>query len=238
MRRFGSDAADLDVDFRVRSPSLVTELLRRCASLSDEAAWNLAVSARTEALVGLATLAQAASLAIGLRCPACREALEIDLEPGELRGACAGREREQVAVRIGADSMQLRRPTGRDQRQWLGTRWADAHAARDGMLASLLSAPAAGPLDAGVIAALEAALTEIDPLVDFTIAVACPACGATADHAVDLEQHALAALRRVHERLFGSVARLATRFHWTEAEVFALPPWRRERYLALADALP
>jgi hypothetical protein len=239
VRRLGSDAGDLDVDFTFRSPFLVTDLLRRCASLSDEAAWRLPVGARIEALAGLAILSESRPLAIGLRCPraACREALEIDIEAGELRGACANREREHVSVCIGDEWMRLRRPTGRDQREWLGATWPEIEAARSGMLASLLSAPVPGPLDATVLTALETELANIDPLVDFMLEVACPACGATAQHTVDLEQHALTALRRVHQRLFESVARLATRFHWTETEIFALPPWRRERYLALTDAL-
>jgi hypothetical protein len=239
VRPFGSEAGDLDVDFTLRPPFLATDLLRRCAALSDEAAWDLAVGARTETLAALAMLSEPGPLAIGLRCPRpqCREALEIDIEPGELRSACADREREHVDVRVGGDPMRLRRPTGRDQRAWLGTRWPDIETARRSMLASLLSAPVSRPLDASVLTALETELAHIDPLVDFTLGVACPACGVTEEHTVDLEQHALAALRRVHQRLFESVARLATRFHWTEADIFALPPWRRERYLALTEPL-
>lgn len=237
MRSFGSDLGDLDTDFTARPPFLVTDLLGRCAALTDDDAWDMPVGARIEALVDLAILSASRPLAIGLRCPGeqCHEALEIELEAGELRAACAGRERDCVSVPVGERRMQLRRPTGRDQRAWLGTTWPDPDTARAGMLACLLDASAGESLDASLLPSLEAELSNIDPLVDFALRVACPACGRTSEHATDLEQHALAALRGIHERMFASVARLATRFHWTEAEIFALPPWRRERYLALTE---
>jgi hypothetical protein len=239
MRPFGSDVGDLDVDFTSRSPLLVTDLLRRCDSLTDDDAWNMAVGARTEALVQLAILSSSQSLVIGLRCPnaGCQEALEIELELSELWAASADRARDTVSVRIGDDSLELRRPTGRDQRDWLATAWPGVEEARSRILASLLSTPSRNPLDASAIEALENELARIDPLVAFNLAVACPACGDTAEHTLDLQRHALATLRRIHERLFESVARLATHFHWTEAEIFALPLWRRDRYLAMADSI-
>jgi hypothetical protein len=239
MRSFGTDVGDLDVDFTSRPPFLITELLRRCASLTEDAAWGLPVGARTEAIVSLAILSGSRPLAIGMRCPhaGCAEALEIEIEPGELREACAERARASVHVQVGDDRLELRRPTGRDQCNWLNAHWPDIETARVSMLASLLSAPLDHPLDTSALVALEAELASIDPLVAFTLQVACPACGETAEHTVDLERHALAALRRIHEWMFESVARLATRFHWTEAEIFALPLWRRERYLALTDSL-
>jgi hypothetical protein len=174
-----------------------------------------------------------------MKCPhaGCGEALEIEIETDDLRNACSGRERESATVRIGERSLQLRRPAGRDQRNWLFTHWPDIEAARSGMFASLLSGPVDELRNLADGAALEAELAAIDPLVDFSLTVACPACGATAEHSIDLEKRALGVLRRIHDRMFGSVTRLATQFHWTEAEIFALPLWRRERYLALADTL-
>ena len=239
MRRFGSDVGDLDVDFTSRPPLLVTDLLRRCGSLTEDAAWNLPVGARTEALVALATLSDSRPLIIALRCPhtACGEALEIEIEPGELRSVCQDRERDVVNVRLGNNWLELRRPTGRDQRNWLGTHWPDIETARARMLASLLSAPPGDSLDPPAIAALEDELAIIDPLVAFNLAVICPACGETAEHPGDLGRHALATLRQIHDRMFESVARLATHFHWTEPEILALPLWRRERYLALAESI-
>lgn len=235
MRRFGTEARDLDVDFTSRPPYVVTELLRRCARLDEDAAWDLPVGGRIEALVAIAGLTGV--LTVALRCPdtRCGEALEIEIAPAELRAWCAQIERDTASVALNGRDLCVRRPTGRDQRAWLDAGWRDAETARRGMLATLVSPPA-GELDAAALSALEAELEDIDPLVDFHLTVACPACGASAPHAIDFEGHALAALRRAHERLLESVVRLANRFHWTEAEIFALPGWRRERYLTLSEA--
>jgi hypothetical protein len=240
VRRFGTEVSDLDVNFASGSPFLVTELLRRCASVTEQDAWNLSVGARTEALVTLATLSGPKSLGIELRCPnaACREALEVGIEPSELRAWCTEQERESVSVPIAGRNVILRRPTGADQRNWLGTAWPDAGSARRAMLETLLDAPLNDALDPQVTRALEDELSRIDPLVGFSLSVPCPACGETANHPLDLERQALAVLKRIHERLFEGVARLAARFHWTEAEIFVLPAWRRERYLAFAEASP
>jgi hypothetical protein len=238
MRRFGTDVSDLDVDFTSRSPFLVTDLLRRCVSLTDEAAWKMPVGARTGAIADLAILSSSQALVVALRCPhaGCHEALEIEFERDELR-AIADRSCDTVKVCINGDSLELRRPTGQDQRHWLATTWADHETARTGMLASLLVTPSWNPPDSSAVAALEKELARIDPLVAFTLSVACPACGQTAEHTLDLQRHALVTLRRIHEQLFESVARLAMHFHWTEAEIFALPLWRRERYLAMMDSV-
>ncbi len=238
MRRFGSDVHDLDVDFTSRPPFVVTELLWRCAALSDDAAWDLPVGARTEAVVILAALSAAGSLAIVLRCPnaRCGEALEIEIEPAELRAWCAETERNVASVEIRGRRIELRRPTGRDQRAWLDAAWRDAETAHRTMLATLLTSTPPDDLDAETLAALDDELARIDPMVGFRLTVACPACGESTAHTLDLARHALAALRQAHERLLETLVRLAARFHWTEAEIFALPPWRRERYLALADA--
>jgi len=239
VRRFGTDVSDLDVDFTCPPPFLVTDLLKRCGSLSEDAAWDLSVGARTEAIVTLAILSESHTLTIGMKCPhaGCGEALEIEIGTDDLHNACSGRERESATVRIGERSLELRRPTGRDQRNWLGTQWPDLQAARTGMIASLMHGPVDELRNLADGSALEAELAAIDPLVDFNLTVACPACGATAEHTIDLEKRALWVLRRIHDRMFESVTRLAIQFHWTEDEIFALPLWRRERYLALADML-
>jgi hypothetical protein len=236
MRRFGTEALDLEVDFAAPLPFVVTELLCRCAQLDADAAWDLAVGTRTEMLAGIASLTSGA-LTVTLRCvdAHCREALEVEISPGELRAWCSFTERDSANVEVNGHQARVRRPTGRDQRVWLDTAWPDADAARRGMLTSLMSSlPLA--LDEGAIGAIEAELERIDPLVGFSLTVACPACGASASHTVDLDKSALQLLRRTQERLLETVVGLATRFHWTEADIFALPAWRRERYLALAEA--
>jgi hypothetical protein len=54
-------------------------------------------------------------------------------------------------------------------------------------------------------------------------------------HEVDVAALTLARLAAVQRRTIEEVHVLARRYHWSEAEVLAVPPRRRARYLALLD---
>ena len=94
---------------------------------------------------------------------------------------------------------------------------------------SELEAQQAGAADAAP-AADDAAS---DPLVDFHLTLVCPGCGQRHDYRVDLEMTALEVLRRAQLRLVDTVHVLASSYHWTEREIIALPPSRRNTYLGL-----
>jgi hypothetical protein len=44
---------------------------------------------------------------------------------------------------------------------------------------------------------------------------------------------ALGMLRRAQQALVGAVHRLASQYHWSERDIFAVPAWRRQHYLRL-----
>ena len=238
MRLFGSNVQDLDVDFAAPPPVVATDLLRRCEPLAEEVAWALPVGARLEALVRLATQSIGSNtLAVALRCPApgCAQAIEIAITDEEVAEWSAIAV-PHATVDLDGRVTPIRRPTGADQRAWLAARWRDRETARRGMIQSLLDAPADAPLGDDVLDAAETALSQLDPLVELVLTVACPWCGEQHPHRLDLQRSALAALRRVHEDLLQAVAQLARRFHWSERAILELPAWRRQRYLALVDA--
>jgi hypothetical protein len=237
VRRFASEAHDLDVDFTAPAPAVAAELLRRCASLTADAAWDLAVGERIAWLLRLAMLSKPGPLTVVRRCasPSCGRAIEIEITEQDLREWTAGAA-AQAEVDVAGRATRIRRPTGRDQRDWMTQAWTDRDTARRAIARALVNTDPDRDLDAGALSAIESALARIDPLVDFTLTIVCPWCAAHASDAIDLEREALTTLRAAHERLLLTVARLATKFHWTESAIFALPAWRRERYLALADA--
>ena len=80
------------------------------------------------------------------------------------------------------------------------------------------------------------ALADADPAADVTIALTCPECTHTWENSLDIaaflwkeiEVAALRALRDVHV--------LAGAYGWTEDQILAIPPQRRQSYLAMVTA--
>ena len=235
MRAFGH-ATDLDLDFgQADRPGLVTTLLAQCDGERGPAFWwTQSVSTRIAALLRLVASTEGRErFSLHARCaaPECGEAYEFEL-PLEAVVAAHG-EGDPVVAQLGADrSVTLRRPTGDDLRAWREAQPQSHAAAKRMMLESLLIAGDAQLADE---AALSAALSRGDPLVDFAVACSCPVCGAANDVEVDLEMLALARLAVRQRTLIEEVHGLALRYGWTEREVLAIPPLRRARYLALIE---
>jgi hypothetical protein len=237
LRPFGCAAADLEFDFgSADRPALVTALLAACGAPADAGHWwRQPVSTRTGTLLALLHHSEGGeAIALTLRCEraACGARFEIELPHAALAAEPASIEPIEVQ-RDDAEPLSLRRPTGEDLRAWRGLRVAHQEQAASAMLTRLCVAGEARPNDVGRAAA---ALAEADPLVDFSVACACPECGHHAERAVDLEDMVLQRLAARQRGLLREVHALASRYGWTEGEILAVAPARRARYLELIEA--
>ncbi|MBS1912273.1 MAG: hypothetical protein JST22_09835 [Bacteroidetes bacterium] len=259
LRPFGVYESDLRLDLRsALRPVVTTRVLERCLRGGAEGAaegeflWNLTVGRRILALLTLAVAWDGGCIELELRCPeaSCGEALELDVTLEELAGieAEAGA-RERVEVTIDGRLHALRRPTGRDQLEWMSRRFTDEREAmlwmartlvrleeprEPGEMPGLDETPGAG-MDIDALAVIEETMSGFDPLVNFVAFVRCVHCGCEHDHEIDLEEIAFRRLRQAQLRLLGTVHRLARHYHWSEQEIFAVPQWRRDYYLALIE---
>ena len=236
MRAFGQ-ATDLDLDFvQADRPGLVTMLLAQCDEGGDaDYWWSRPVSARIAALLRLVVATEGCErLSLHALCTAtaCGERYEIELPLQAVLDAHRGDAPVMVQLEP-TRSVTLRRPTGGDLRGWRAAQPASGAPATRMMLESLLIA---GEVQAADEAALSAALSREDPLVNFTVSCTCPACGAANEVEVDLETFALTRLAARQRMLIEEVHGLATRYGWTEREVLSIPRERRVRYLALIEA--
>ncbi|MGB3137134.1 MAG: hypothetical protein WBB18_10050 [Nodosilinea sp.] len=249
LRRYGQQVEDLEINFQQPlRPQLETDILTACLGdaqghrLDPEFFWRWGVSDRTAGLLSVVALEMGPTLALMVTCPICQKMMEVALALDALHQLQPETAQDVATVSLHQKNLQVRRPTGHDQLTWLTQSTQGAPPDLQTMLHSLLVAPSpedsSNPLPtdlASVLPALNQALDDLDPLVNFSLEVTCPHCGQPAQPDIDLGSWALRSLQRVQQRLIETVHQLASRYHWSERAILALPEWRRDRYLTLID---
>jgi len=249
LRPFGIYERDLSVDFNAMPrPFLVTEILDCCTQTAGgnpvgrDLFWEMTVGTRIECLLRLVSADRQFEIPLSLRCPACGGELEIELTAAEISELQQQAARSEEAIVIGEGQVKLRRPTGSDQLAWLAQGFESEADALRQMLATLIVEGSERELFAegleledGVLETIGEALDGRDPLVNFSVQVQCPECEREHVCEIDLEEFALSRLRQAQFRLLGAVHRLARHYHWSEAEIFKVPYWRRDHYLSLVE---
>jgi hypothetical protein len=82
------------------------------------------------------------------------------------------------------------------------------------------------------------AMAERDPQAEIELDLECPSCATPFGVVFDTATFLLQELDARAARLLEEVHALAFHYHWSEREILAMAPTRRERYLTLlADAL-
>jgi len=249
LRRFGSEASDLEIAFSQAShPVLMARLLALCSCTADgkpvleQTVIDMPVGQQMEALLALADMSDALPFSWGFQCAGseCRNENEFVLTAGEL-SALADRFRgqETVEVPVASHLLTVRRPTGRDQAEWLEAPQGIEAAA---MLRRIVVSPPLEELEhdglqlAEVEEAVDDAMDEFDPLPGFHMQVVCPECATISTTAPQLTAAALQRLAGAQEALLDEVHTIASRYHWSEAEILNMPGWRRQGYLERIEA--
>ena len=236
---FGRSLRDLQIDLRDGDrPGTVSRLLAGLPDLAEAAdpeaataGW--AVDARLQGLLAIAR-ATGTPPAWQTCCPARGSALALALDPGAFVAAPRGGPVAWTAPDGTAVTSRL--PSGADLAAWRRG-GGDAAALAGRLVESLDDAPppAGWTLPEDWLGPAESALADADPLTVLQLAVACPDCRQESAIAFDLEGWLIGQLAAVQAGLLDEVHRLASAYHWSEAEIAALPPWRRRAYLARLD---
>lgn len=238
---------DLDLDFSraacapSRRAETVSATLFQCTDPvapreAVDAVWRMTLTARIAALLSIwwAGSGQTA-LEIAPVCPenACGERMELSLPVEALLGMAADANSEpQRRIALSSGPVTIRRPTGADQRAW---QEMTPSSLAEAAMAIALSLVVEGEVSAGDREALSDALAEFDPLPCFTVETVCPHCSTNLSLPIDLEGVLLVELGRQQAMLITQVHHLAQIYGWREADVLAIPGWRRQRYMALAQ---
>lgn len=167
-------------------------------------------------------------------CPRCGEVMEFTLsatallvEPPEADAP--------VALEAEGLALALRRLDSRDLRAVVGL--APERAARRLAEAAVLSAERAGEgeprraLSDAVVDAISTALAEADPGAELLLNLPCPACGEGWRALLDIGEHLWRRVSAEATALLGAVHGLAWAYGWSEDQILALSPARRQWYL-------
>lgn len=244
LRRFGTEEADLSVNFaRKDTPGLVTRILRQCVVDPDNILPHgffrgLSVGKRLECLLLLASGGDKNSFNFPFHCAGCGQEIELELTLDEI---CEIQGRadliDTVEIEIAGKPRSFRKPLGSDQENWAGMSFIDEREAAGAMIGTLADTPIewedVADTDLGLI---DEKLDEADPLVNFLCDISCGECGYENGFRIDLCEIALNTLARLQKQLIVMVHKLASHYHWSEKEIFAIPHWRRLEYLELIAA--
>ncbi len=229
VRAFGSEIADLGVDFAAASDTVLTDVLALCVAGDDtERAAGWTVKKRRQALIAVAVCTDGTARSVAARCanPDCAAAIELDVD---LRAFRTDWRPETIALDLGSGRRAtLRAPRPADLAGWASRGGGDsAEAARDLLVEHI------GPLPGDWAERAAEALEADDPLADPFLNTACPACGMAVAVPFVLEKFLLAEMERRAVLLVDEIHLIASAYHWREADILALPEGRRRRYLAL-----
>ena len=180
------------------------------------AGWSIAKRRQGLLAVAVATHGRHRDLTLQCKADGCGERMDITLD---LRDFAADWRASQVP--LGETGRMLRLPTAADLEGWSGDQAA--------LALGLLDGPP--PEGEAWLDAVDQALSEADPLGDLELQTICPECGAPLAQAHALEPALMAELAGEMGRVVDEIHVLAMAYHWSEAEILALPAARRAQYL-------
>ncbi len=248
----------LDVDESLFPAQQVTALLARCLIslgslqlITGEVVRSLTVGDREALLLHLRRLTLDDRLQCVLNCPnsVCGEKMDLDLRVGDLLLLPYPHSQEwhEITLNEGSTSYQVcfRLPTGADQEASANLAQTDLQTATNLLLRRCVKWVTQGeqpePLDelpAAVEQQLPALMAELDPQAELMLNLNCPVCQHRFSALLDTATYFFQELSRQVRNFYWDVHLLAFHYHWSEAEIMAMPPRRRHLYLdLLADAL-
>ena len=168
------------------------------------------------------------SVWLSATCGYCHGQFDFPLDYGAIPVKPAGEGYPFAEVLLAMGQVQVRVPTGADQRAILS--WPDEQRAKVELARRCIVGESSALTDDD-IACIETALEAVAPELSTHVAAPCPECGG--DNLLEIDPYYC--LGRVGNELFVEIHHLAAHYHWSESEILNLPRWRRKKYLRLID---
>lgn len=228
----------LDSSQGLPPPLRACALLDRVWQAAPGWAASLPLGQRDRQLLELQQALFGPQLELLAACPSCGETLELALQVPELMVPVHNSgSAEALTLELDGRCFRCRLPDSRDL--WAASQQADEGQARALLMARCLQANLEGQAEAvapvalseDAVQRLSEALSAADPQAHTELALHCPACAHAWSEGFDIASHLLSALASWSERCLDQVHLLARAYGWSEAQVLALSPGRRARYL-------
>ena len=190
---------------------------------------GLPIGARDAALFGLRQELFGRMIDATATCPGCGETLQVaftadDVVSGE--GAS-----ERTVTSPDGRRLTLRPVTSADLAAVVGQPMSAARS----RLAERCAGVDIGELDSAAVDIVVEALADLDPDADLLFDLGCEACAHRWPAVFDIGSYLWSELGRWIQRLLLDVHVLAATYGWTEEQVLALTPWRRQAYVEMAS---
>jgi len=232
--------------------SRVSQLLATCiarlgpvSDITTDLVGRLSVGDREALLLHLRRLTLGARMPCVVRCAECREAIDLSVSIDEVLHPpyeeWQPEYEAQWQTERGAVRVRYRVPTGADQIAAAAIATRDLPAARALLLRRCILAietpegagGAAGNGEPVCRRELPALMAARDAQAESLLEFVCPACGASGQALLDAADFFFRELGAAVGDVYRQVHELALHYHWSEAEILALPWAKRQRYLAL-----
>ena len=221
-----------------------TLLLGRCVvrlgpleSPGDAAVRGLAAGDREALLLHLRRLTLGERIDLVLSCPACDEALDLELPTRALLVPSYDEWAPEHELEMEGARVRFRLPNGGDLEAAARVAVVDPERAARTVFERCVLAPTDG-LSPEAVAALSQRMAELDPQAELALEMPCPECGHRFTVVLDAGDLLARELAGRSDVLLREIHLLASHYGWSESELLAMTSRRRRRYVAyLAEAI-
>lgn len=174
-------------------------------------------------------------------CDACGEQLDLTFETSDILRPSDVEPPNAFSAKIGRHDLTWRLPNGRDLLALEACPNIDK-AAQTLLARCLLKASRRGKerqaqqLPEKIVDSVAGRMTEADPQADTLLSLTCPACQRQWPAVFNIAVFLWTELSALAKRLLREIHLLAGAYGWSEAEILAMSPQRRQNYLAMVSA--
>ena len=219
----------------------LTLLAAASPDTAREALASLPIGHRDARLLALRERLWGPHMAAVVVCPECRERLELALDTHEMLAGSPPDPPSEIPLIIGEFKVTMRVPTTLD------TQLGDSGYPTTGgnttqvLKRCVLRLEGENPVEVDqlpqeVLAGIEKRMAEADPLADIQLDLTCPSCHHRWRAVFDIVSFLWTELEVWVGRILSDVHTLARAYGWSERDILALSPTRRQFYLEMVGA--